>query len=929
MINIKHGPTHCAKLGVSTTVSPGREFIYFTETSIQTSEMCCIFKIIYACGHRDVIKAPCEWRDEGSINILGRCVPCENSTSNLADLGRLCMACSPVCVGQNLVDLNSSDHEHDVDSYIACDEKDVITTTVRNESHLRMRARICCVTPTPPISLGFPTSTELHYQFCVNEEFLARRLKRRYFQHHLDGHGEYQDFLEASQVHLDARASLNSSIFSVETSVQATRSTGNEQEVAAQTMRTLTADSSTQTDEIEEAVVHPSNPPPPSSLGSNDSSMTILPFSPRDPSSLSPVASPEPDNSIEWAADSRPQYRNNLRRIQEAHGNYQFVIDDEVSEFIISHEGGESSNLIEPAGETQEQKYLVQEHLAELTDFVNDLSDEYAKRGMSRPDPPVVKIPLDSPKSIARLADIRLFLGMRPGTEPLDIWNFAARNNDLMGFITDNTLPIRHRKIGQAKRPGFDRDPGLDKVLDYADEKWGLREGFIDIWNSLHWNFEALSGSGHEAPGSSTHNNDGGGSELAIDELYRTLNVTDFVADCVNIGDLNANETEQEDEHEKENKHENMEKEEEQTFQFEGRRARIPSEIDFGGKTRTPRHQARNASRLRISWTYADLENSVSSPESQDQTVSPPSSPPTSPTLQDDTVSLLSSPPACPNSLNAPVSPFISGLLSSLNSSPDIPIPRLSLEDSGLSIELENTVQWTAFQEEPESPGASDSNSLDGLISPCVFERKPPRTVYKSDSTVGKRMLGYLHQFLAMPDSKTPQEISQFIDLHPGLMKAIRDGYIPIHEPPTNFSKKLRRQKIEAKFDPLCRLPARKDRKQRFMQASLAMALKVLDWEEIDSAPLPFTPPSPWGGYNPRAKRGQPNDDDEEECDHWIRTIVGPMPNRLSEYNMRYLIKHQVKKPSPLRTMLTWRELEEEVMTAQPEQGQETALHES
>jgi hypothetical protein len=888
--------------------------------------MCRIFKIIYACGHRDVIKAPCEWRDEGGINILGRRVPCENSTSNLADLGRLCMACSPVSVGQNLVDLNSSAHEHDVDSYIACDEKDIVTTIVKNESHLRMRSRICRVTPTPPISLGFPTPPELHFQFCVNEEFLARRLKRRYFQHHLDGHGEYQDFLEASQVHLDARASLNSSIFNVETFVQVTPSTGNEQETAAQTMRTQTADSSTQTNEIEEAVVHPSDLPPLSSLGSNDSSMTILPSSPRVPNSLSPVVSPEPDNFIKWIADSRPQYRNNLRRIQEAHGNCRFVIDDEVSEFIISHEeGGESSNLIEPVSEAQEQKHLDQEQLAQLTDFVNDLSDEYAKRGMSRPYPPVVKIPLDSPKGIALLADIRLFLGMRPGTEPLDIWNFAARNNDLMGYITGNTLPIRHKKIAQAKRPGFDRDPGLNTVLDYADDKWRLREGFIDIWNSLHWNFEALSGSGHEAPGSSKHDNDGGGSELVVDELYRVLNVTDFVADCVNIDDLNTgNETDQEDERD------NIEKEEEQMFQFEGRRARIPSEVDFSGKTRTPRHQPRNASRLRISWTYADLENPVSSPESQDQTVSPLSSPPISPTLQDDTVSPLSSPPACPNSLNAPISPFISGLLSSLNPSPDNSMPHLSLADSGLSIEPENTAQWIAFQEEPESPGASDDNSLDGSISPCVFERKPPPTLYKSDSTVGKRMLSYLHQSLAMPDSKTPQEISQFIDLHPGLMKAIRDGYIPIHEPPTTLSKKkLRRQKTEAKFDPLCRLVARKDRKQRFMQANLAMALKVLDWEEIDSTPAPFTPSSPWGGYNPQAKRSRPDDDDEEECDHWVRTTVSPMPNKLSKYNMRYMIKHQVRIPSPLRTMLTWREPEEEVTTAQPEKGQETALHES
>jgi hypothetical protein len=447
----------------------------------------------------------------------------------------------------------------------------------------------------------------------------------------------------------------------------------------------------------------------------------------------------------------------------------------------------------------------------------------------------------------------------------------------------------------------------------------------------LHWNFEALSGSGHEAPGSSMHGNDSGGSELAIDESYRALNVTDFVADCVNIDDLNAgNETGQEDEHEKENKHENIGKEEEQTFQLEGRHARIPSEADFGGNTRTPRHQARNASRLRISWTYADLENPVSSPESQNQIVSPLSSPPTSPTLQDDTVSPLSSPPACPNSLNAPVSPFISGLLSSLNSSPDNSMPHLSLEDSGLSIEPENTAQWIAFQEEPESPGASDDNSSDGSISPCVFERKPPPPLYKSDSTVGKRVLGYLHQFLAMPDSKTPQETSQFIDLHPGLMKAIRYGYIPIHEPPTTLSKKkLRRQKTEAKFDPLCKLLARKDRKQRFMQANLAMALKVLDWEEIDSASALFTPPSPWGGYNPRAKRDRPDDDDEEECDHWVRTTVSPMPNRLSKYNIRYLIKHQVRKPSPLRTMLTWREPEEEVTTAQHEHGQEIALHES
>lgn len=140
-----------------------------------------------------------------------------------------------------------------------------------------------------------------------------------------------------------------------------------------------------------------------------------------------------------------------------------------------------------------------------------------------------------------------------------------------------------------------------------------------------------------------------------------------------------------------------------------------------------------------------------------------------------------------------------------------------------------------------------------------------------------------------------------------------------MREPAMEVSgKKPRQRRTWARFDPLYSLPvARRDRRQRFMQANLAMALNGLDWDQIDSVPTPVTASSPWDGYSPRADRKRlhseeeekddDDDEEEEECDHWVRTKVRPRHNKFSEYHSSYVMKHQVKTPSPLRTMLTRR----------------------
>jgi hypothetical protein len=861
------------------------------------------------------------------------------------------MACSSDPAGQDLIDLNSPNSGNDVESYISCDEKDVMAIIVRNESHLRKRAEISRVALGPAISFGFPTTSELHYQCCVNEEFLARRLKRRYFQQHLEHRGEYQDFLRAAQVHLDARAALNSSIFSVQGSPQATNPTGNAQGAAPEAVRTSTVDSSSRTDDIEEAVIRPSHPSqlfwsesddssgtitaslPRTRRGafstispeSDDSSMTIRPSRPRAPSPPSPSASSESDNSAGWLTGSRPHLSNGYGRVRQAHDDLQFVIeldiDDEECGVIDSHEGGESSRLIElDDGETQEQENHGQDQFVEWSGFFGKLSDEWAERGMSRPHPPQAKAPLNSPEGIARLAEIRLLLGMKPDAKPLDVWNFATRNNDLMANITGSTLPIRHRHIGQAKRPGFDRDPGLGTVSDFADDKWELRKGFVDVWSSLNWTFEALSGPGPDVPRSSADENNCGYNESTVDELYRALNVEDFIADGVNIDDFNVG-----DDIEQGETHWQGNEEEERSFSLEGRRARIPFEVDFGGNPRAPRHQARNASRLRMSWTYVDPENPVSSHDSRGESVSPLSLPPTSPILQDEPVSSLSSPPTSPTSQDVLVSPLSSSLSSPLSPFHVDTIPP-SLEDDDPSFEE------PVLPPDSDNGGWSDSS---GSISPRVFERMPPPSLVQSDSPRGKRLLSDLRKILAMPDSKTPQDISLFIDRHPELMKALRTGRVPLKKVPLPAGNhELRQQKAQANFNPLRTLRARSDRRQRSMRTNLALALKMLNWEGIDSEPLPFTPSSPWDeGFVAAAEGDQIDDDDDEECDHWARTTVSPNPAKIDK---KYLIKHQVKKPSLLRTTLTRREpveggsptqvdQEEDITTTKREEEEEAA----
>lgn len=846
------------------------------------------------------------------------------------------MACSPDPAGQDLIDLSSSEIGDDVPGYLSCDAKDVMAMIVRNESRLWKRAKISRVVPTASIILPYPTHTELDYQYCVNEEFLARRLKRRYFQQHLEYRGEYQEYLEAAQAHLDARVTLNSSIFSVQNSSQAFTSIRTWQEAAPQATRIPTVSSSTQTDEVKDAAVRPSHPSPPSSSESDnssvvitaplpgprrctfstvssesgDSSMTIRPSRPRAPSPPSAAVLPELDNSTGMATGSWPQDLDSYRWVHQAHERLQSVmdldIDDEARGFIESREEAvEDSRLIElDDGEAREQENKEQDQFAEWSGFVGGLSDEWAERGRSRPHPPHVKVPLDSPEGLARLVDVRSFLGMRPDTKPLDIWNFAVRNKDLMANITSSTLPVRHRHLGQAKRPGYDRDPGLDTIQDFADDKWELRKGFVDVWNSLNWTFEALSGLGSDVPRSVTDEISGDDN---IDELNLALNVEDFIADGINIDDLNI-----EDGIARGQIHEQENEEEEKSIPLDGRHARMPIEVNFRGKLRAPKHQPRNASRLRMSWTYADRDNIASSTISEDETVSPLSSPPISPTSQDEPVSP-------PSPLQTPQDE------PSLGSPADAGSPA-SLEDGNPSVEPEYTAPSTPSQEDPQSAGACNDSSSYGSISPHIFERKPPSSLVQADSTRGKTMLSQLRTFLAMPESKTPQAISLFIDLHPELMKAIRTGHVPLRKVPMPLSKK---QEVKAHINPLRTLRATNDPKQRFMRQNLIYALKMLDWEEIDSAPVPFTPPSPWDdGFV--AEGDRVDGDDEEECDTWVRTTVTSKPNRLALIDGKSLAEYRCKEPSPLRTTLTRREgegttlaqgeTEEEIPSAQHKQ---------
>jgi hypothetical protein len=300
-------------------------------------------------------------------------------------------------------------------------------------------------------------------------------------------------------------------------------------------------------------------------------------------------------------------------------------------------------------------------------------------------------------------------------------------------------------------------------------------------------------------------------------------------------------------------------------FPLARRRAKVEFEVTLAGRRRLPKHQPKSASRLRWSWTYVDSGETTSPLSSKDDPVSP---------------------------------------LSSSSSSFIEQVSPLSSEKGRPSIEAGKAGSPPHLPQQPAPSSPSKDSSSSGSISSHIPAHTPLSYLIQADTPRGMRLLAQIRKFLAMPNSKTPQEVSTFIDLHPDLMKAIRAGLVPTRErKAADYESELRREKNEAIVDPIMRrLRARDDPKYRFMLQNLLYALKRLDWDEIDSAPIPSTSWS-WDILKLGDDGNEAIDDDEEEeCDSWVRMTVWPDPNHLA------LMKHRCREPTPLRTTLTRRE---------------------
>lgn len=500
--------------------------------------MCRFFKITYACEHRDVIKTPCQWRDEGMIDIHGEVIPCDKSSKKLKDFTRDCMACSPRPVlrylpdsaGQDLINLNSLQKQYDVEAYLPLEQKAVMAIIVRNEGYLRKRIKVPSIIQAPPISLDGVSKSDIQYQCCLNDEFLARRLKKRCFQHHLNGRSiDYQVYLEAVQAHLDAKAALNNSLFTLHDFSLSSASTRNVKEAATQSSRILTGDSLSQTDYIEETAAPP---PPPVTQKSDDSAETIIPSRPRELDTISPPISQE----LDYLTDSIIAYGleyldlDTYRGERQAHRAFHLYLNHDVDNEesrdgeplegepagcrvvdLDDDESGEQrqpiSNLDlededpcdkeeasegETAGAIEDgyQEAQEQDQFSEWSSFVGDLSNDRTGEKQESAKLQQGTVPLDSPEGAAQLVDIRSFLGMSPDARPLEIWNFVQRNGDLAWYMEHNTPPLHRRYLGSWMGTRFQKDLGLETLLETDDEKWEIKNGFSLAWKSLRWTFD-------------------------------------------------------------------------------------------------------------------------------------------------------------------------------------------------------------------------------------------------------------------------------------------------------------------------------------------------------------------------------------------------------------------------------------------------------
>lgn len=167
------------------------------------------------CGHTDIIPAPCEFREEGSKNWLGKRHPCSKKTVFRSDFSFDCMECSI----RSKTPLIKPDSDISQDIHQNFESPDITTmqVIVRNEGFLRKRGNLRPLSPFVPPSCLFnsPSPQDLQLQFLVNEAFMLKRQSRKALQAHMENslkqvnsEESYQLYCEVAEWSQEAQSAL-------------------------------------------------------------------------------------------------------------------------------------------------------------------------------------------------------------------------------------------------------------------------------------------------------------------------------------------------------------------------------------------------------------------------------------------------------------------------------------------------------------------------------------------------------------------------------------------------------------------------------------------------------------------------------------------------------------------------------------------------
>jgi hypothetical protein len=418
--------------------------------------MCNIHNIAFRYGLAETIIGFCDIRYEGFTDFGGIRHACQKVIVPSKEEYHECGTCIPTWLKSNagqpnlwdISDLTSLVSGYELEESQRGDE--VMKIIVRNEAYLKRRPTCSSLSLTTVVSFEYPGETAIKHQHCVNDEFLARRYKRKQFQlHRLGQQQEYQIYVDASQAHKLAVSKLEEST-------------------------------------LVQEVLH---------LRTSGDTTDGCPTE----------GSGHEENFCQPASREIGRYE------QQRDGVYRFHTasrkpDDQLETQSVTTETSETSTTSQGKAEdtTDGSSLSPETAVSELDDSEAESPDKQEAWNISRrcirprliPENERIQeelkqqrclLPLDSEGGKAVLAEIKEYLSLSVESTPAEVFALQNRIPSLFKSIKEGKVPLRPRSRVPTRKKYWKRDIGLRRPARVSDERWTINSEFVRAWDALRW----------------------------------------------------------------------------------------------------------------------------------------------------------------------------------------------------------------------------------------------------------------------------------------------------------------------------------------------------------------------------------------------------------------------------------------------------------